>query len=374
MGADLVAQCARRGSRLAPNPKDAYLAFAAASAVLQFVEHGGVSRPNHDTTASALSHRFEPFPLHESTRASPGTVVVTCSRSEHFINLDPATARVLEIATPLGPNGEPAREPTRGGQTLSSKPAVGKFLSIHVLVWAIIMTPCFVYRPDIRSRRRSPTRRHELTAPIATRLAGHVRHERRVAAHEGVAASALTGPRDDRDETRRRGGGTFIFISVRAIVLTSCFSRQLLSSGTLVDECRRRLRATSGKKDVEAVTSMFAPPRKRPGSNATAPEGTPADGVNTAVSSSIDANPGKVASRIRTLLDMRRALEEVPRLGDAVRGTTSALMKEIGDVLRDPFFAGFLKHIEAVFEADMVDGKFILPLVWAIRVTSCFVS
>jgi len=92
------------------------------------------------------------------------------------------------------------------------------------------------------------------------------------------------------------------------------------------------------------------------------------------VSSSIDANPGKVASRIRTLLDMRRALEEVPRLGDAVRGTTSALLKEIGDVLRDPFFAGFLKHIEAVFEADVVDGKFILPLVWAIRVTSCFVS
>ena len=151
-------------------------------------------------------------------------------------------------------------------------------------------------------------------------------------------------------------------------------SQQLLSSGTLVDECRRRLRATSGKKDVEAVTSMFAPPRKRPGSNATAPEGTPADGVNTAVSSSIDANPGKVASRIRTLLDMRRALEEVPRLGDAVRGTSSALLKEIGDVLRDPFFAGFLKHIEAVFEADVVDGKFILPLVWAIRVTSCFVS
>ena len=119
---------------------------------------------------------------------------------------------------------------------------------------------------------------------------------------------------------------------------------------------------------------MFAPPRKRPGSNATAPEGTPADGVtNTAVSSSIDANPVKVASRIRTLLDMRRALEEVPRLGDAVRGTTSALLKEIGDVLRDPFFAGFLKHIEAVFEADVVDGEFILLLVRAIRVTSCFV-
>ena len=136
--------------------------------------------------------------------------------------------------------------------------------------------------------------------------------------------------------------------------------KQLLSSGTLVDECRRRLRATSGK---------------RPGSNATAPEGTPADGVtNTAVSSSVDANPGKVASRIRTLLDMRRALEEVPRLGDAVRGTTSALLKEIGDVLRDPFFAGFLKHIEAVFEADVVDGEFILLLVWAIRMTTlCFV-
>ena len=160
--------------------------------------------------------------------------------------------------------------------------------------------------------------------------------------------------------------------------MTSCFVftlKQLLSSGTLVDECRRRLRATSGKKDVEAVTSMFAPPRKRPGSNATAPEGTPADGVtNTAVSSTVDANPVKVASRIRTLLDMRRALEEVPRLGDAVRGTTSALLKEIGDVLRDPFFAGFLKHIEAVFEADVVDGEFILLLVRAIRVTLCFVN
>ena len=32
VGADLVARCARRGSRLAPNPKDAYLAFAAALA------------------------------------------------------------------------------------------------------------------------------------------------------------------------------------------------------------------------------------------------------------------------------------------------------------------------------------------------------
>jgi hypothetical protein len=37
---------------------------------------------------------------------------------------------VLEIATPLGPNGEPAREPTRGGQTLSSKPVVGMFFQL----------------------------------------------------------------------------------------------------------------------------------------------------------------------------------------------------------------------------------------------------
>ena len=129
MGADLVARCARRGSRLAPNPKDAYLAFAAAAAVLQFVEHGGVERATNDAGNSlepsgCRRHRWEPFPLHEAARASPGTVVVTCCRSEHFIALDPAAARVLEIARPLGPTGEPVAEPKRSNPNRSSKPPI----------------------------------------------------------------------------------------------------------------------------------------------------------------------------------------------------------------------------------------------------------
>ena len=33
---------------------------------------------------------------------SPGTVIVTCGRSEHFMTVDPTTARNLEIAAPLG--------------------------------------------------------------------------------------------------------------------------------------------------------------------------------------------------------------------------------------------------------------------------------
>ena len=71
----------------------------------------------------------------------------------------------------------------------------------------------------------------------------------------------------------------------------------------------------------------------------------------------IDANPGRVAARIRTLLDTRRALEEVPKLGDALKNTNAGLLREIGEVLRDPFFAGFLHRIDGVFEPDVVDGR-----------------
>jgi hypothetical protein len=36
----------------------------------------------------------------------PGTVIVTCGRSEHFMTVDPTTARNLEIAAPWGTRGE----------------------------------------------------------------------------------------------------------------------------------------------------------------------------------------------------------------------------------------------------------------------------
>ena len=45
----------------------------------------------------------------------PGTVIVTCGRSEHFMTVDPTTARNLEIAAPLGTRGEAVKEASGGG-------------------------------------------------------------------------------------------------------------------------------------------------------------------------------------------------------------------------------------------------------------------
>ena len=321
VGADLVARCARRGSRLAPNPKDAYLAFAAAAAVLQFVEHGGVERATNDAGNSleppgCRRHRWEPFPLHEAARASPGTVVVTCCRSEHFIALDPAAARVLEIARPLGPTGEPVSEPRRSNLN-RSKPINPRTDPVGAA--------------NARDARR-PQRRSllGLLDTCATRGGSRL-----------MKASLLQPLRDHAT------------INARLDAV-----EELLRSGGLVHECRRRLAATAGGKDVEAVTSMFAEPRRRPSAphsaSHLAPEGGAAAGAEVRP---IDANPGRVAARIRTLLDTRRALEEVPKLGDALKNANAGLLREIGEVLRDPFFAGFLTRIDGVFESDVVDGR-----------------
>ena len=108
-GAELVSRCARRGSRLAQNPRDMYLAFGAAGAVLQFL----------DADASALgSHASS---LGAWTPACPGTVVVTCRRSDHFMTVDPATARALELVAPLGARGEPLRDPPPGSKTIGRR-------------------------------------------------------------------------------------------------------------------------------------------------------------------------------------------------------------------------------------------------------------
>jgi len=47
----------------------------------------------------------------------------------------------------------------------------------------------------------------------------------------------------------------------------------------------------------------------------------------------------------------------VPKLGDALKNANAGLLREIGEVLRDPFFAGFLTRIDGVFESDVVDGR-----------------
>ena len=330
VGADLVARCARRGSRLAPNPKDAYLAFAAAAAVLQFVEHGGVERATNDAENSLeplvgrRRHRWEPFPLHEAARASPGTVVVTCCRNEHFIALDPAAARVLEIARPLGPTGEPVAEPKRSNPNRSSKPPINPRTDP-------------VGAANARDSRARPHARRSLLGLLdtcATRGGSRL-----------MKASLLQPLRDHAT------------INARLDAV-----EELLRSGGLAHECRRRLTATAGGKDVEAVTSMFAEPRRRPSAPHSAPHsapegGAPAGKATQAEVRPIDANPGRVAARIRTLLDTRRALEEVPKLGDALKNTNAGLLREIGEVLRDPFFAGFLHRIDGVFEPDVVDGR-----------------
>jgi len=330
VGADLVARCARRGSRLAPNPKDAYLAFAAAAAVLQFVEHGGVERATNDADDSSeplerRRRRWEPFPLHEAARASPGTVVVTCCRSEHFIALDPAAARALEIARPLGPGGEPVSEPRRSNLNRQINPPINPRTDP-------------VGAANARdSDSRHPRRRRSLLGLLdtcATRGGSRL-----------MKASLLQPLRDHAT------------INARLDAV-----EELLRSGGLVHECRRRLAAAAGGKDVEAVTSMFAEPRRRPSAPHTAPHTAPhsaphSGGTLEGAAASIDANPGRVAARIRTLLDTRRALEEVPKLGEALRDAKAGLLREIGEVLRDHFFAGFLSRIDGVFEADVVDGR-----------------
>ena len=47
----------------------------------------------------------------------------------------------------------------------------------------------------------------------------------------------------------------------------------------------------------------------------------------------------------------------MPKLGDALKTANAGLLREIGEVLRDPFFAGFLTRIDGVFESDVVDGR-----------------
>jgi len=102
-----VTRCARVGSRLAANPRDVYLAFAAAAAVLAFVDAGGAA-----PAAAAAAAAVDRLRLSPGFDALLGTVTVTCARSEHFIAIDPATARCLEIAAPIGARGEAAREPS----------------------------------------------------------------------------------------------------------------------------------------------------------------------------------------------------------------------------------------------------------------------
>jgi len=112
VGADLVSQCARPGSRLSANPRDMYLAFGAAAAVLQFVECGGGGSGSAGSGSSrGGSQSFNELAggamgagggsLEPPSVGCPGTVIVTCRRSEHFMTVDPTTARNLEIAAPL---------------------------------------------------------------------------------------------------------------------------------------------------------------------------------------------------------------------------------------------------------------------------------
>ena len=102
-----MTRCARVGSRLVANPRDVYLAFAAAAAVLAFVDAGGAA-----PAAAAAAAAVDCLRLSPGFDALPGTVTVTCARSEHFISIDPATARCLEIAAPIGARGEAALEPS----------------------------------------------------------------------------------------------------------------------------------------------------------------------------------------------------------------------------------------------------------------------
>jgi DNA mismatch repair protein MSH4 len=83
-----------------------YLAFAAAAAVLAFVDAGGAA------PAAAAAAAVDRLRLSPGFDALPGTVTVTCARSEHFISIAPATARCLEIGAPIGARGEAAREPS----------------------------------------------------------------------------------------------------------------------------------------------------------------------------------------------------------------------------------------------------------------------
>ena len=352
-GAELVTRCARVGSRLPANPRDMYLAFGAASAVLQFVEFGGGRAVTGTVAATGGggggdgTGTIHPPPLlldpSSYVACPPGTVIVTCGRSEHFMTVDPSTARNLEIAAPLGARGESVREPSVGRSVGRTRGGGGGGGGGGRSLFGLLNT-C-VTKGGARLLKVSLLQPLKDHATIGARL-------------------------DALDE--------------------------LLRAGDTAGELRRHLRSMPNK-DIDKVIATFAPPRGRGaggsaaaghpvsrggGGNISTSAGAvaldengkkgPADDVNiqnatapsaaSAAASARRSHPpdaSHVSTMIKTLLGMRATLAAVPLMGAAleVANVTSPLLTEIKEVFKGDFFAGFLERINEVFEEDVVEGK-----------------
>ena len=317
-GAEMVSKCARHGSRLAANPRDMYLAFGAAAAVLQFVSDGGSDKPreNHGRTAHVRrsSRGSDAFAwgvgqagggrggvsLDSTFVASPGTVNVTCSRSKHFLTLDADVARNLEIAAPLGPSGERLHEPSRGGRGGKKGGRGTGRLSLFGL-----LNTCATKGGSrlLKASLLQPLKDH---ATIGARL-------------------------DALDE--------------------------LLRAGDAASQLRKHLQSMP-QKDIDKIIAQFALPRGQRKNTASA--ATTAS--TTASSTALRERPpdaSHVAGQIKTLLEMRATFAAVPLMGSLLDAThvRSPLLVEIGKVLRDGFFGGFLERVGEVLEDDVVEGR-----------------
>ena len=312
-----MSRCARGGSTLPSNPRDAYLAFAAFSAC-----------------ATVLGF-FEDPSSPDARDPAPGAFVATVSRSEHFLHVDPAAARALELVAPLDELGEPSREP--------APPPI------------VPLAP--------------------LAAPGAPRPSGGGRKSRSAFA---AAAAAAVGRRSlfgALNTCATKGGRRLLKLSLLrpprdlATIEARLDAVQALVANPAVAERIRAELAGTGPADErshaaaldadEIFSKLDCSRRRRSTATVGSTRGT------TSRSSTRASEASLVGSKIRVLLDARALFASAAKIGDILlaedrlgaRSEGSPLFAHVVRSLRSPFVRSFPALVASSFEPEVVRGR-----------------
>jgi hypothetical protein len=325
-----VSRCARGGSTLPSNPRDAYLAFAAFSAcatVLGFFENP--SSP-------------------DARDPAPGAFVATVTRSEHFLHVDPAAARALELVAPLDELGEPSREP--------APPPIVPLAPLAAPPPIVPLAP--------------------LAAPGTPRPSGGGRKSR--SAFAAAAAAAAVGRRSlfgALNTCATKGGRRLLKLSLLrpprdlATIEARLDAVQALVANPAVAERIRAELAGTGPADErshaaaldadEIFSKLDCSRRRRSTATVGSTRGT------TSRSSTRASEASLVGSKIRVLLDARALFASAAKIGDILlaedrlgaRSEGSPLFAHVVRSLRSPFVRSFPALVASSFEPEVVRGR-----------------
>ena len=311
-----MSRCARGGSTLPSNPRDAYLAFAAFSAC-----------------ATVLGF-FEDPSSPDARDPAPGAFVATVSRSEHFLHVDPAAARALELVAPLDELGEPSREPAPP----------------PIVPLAPLATPG-APRPS-GGGRKSRSAFAAADAAVGRRsLFGALNTCATKGGRRLLKLSLLRPPRDLATIEARLD-------AVQALVANPAVAERIraeLAGTGPADE-----RSAAAALDADEIFSKLDCSRRR-GSTATvgSTRGT------TSRSSTRASEASLVGSKIRVLLDARALFASAAKIGDILlaedrlgaRSEGSPLFAHVVRSLRSPFVRSFPALVASSFEPEVVRGR-----------------